>query len=678
MRTTNRTYIGFALFVLLALFVVSCGDGGGWRGEIAPVPTTAPSAPEALAATVVNAARIDLSWKPVSDAEYYTLYRGTASGIYSVVTASLLVTTLTDTAVTAGTTYFYAVSATNAIGEGDLSVEVSGTPATQGATKVIVGTIKYEDREYDAASGLTGNTSLKAVRFAEVQLVSGAATVWTTRTTSTGLYSIASSTLNGDLSLRVYASSNPVGTQKLEVKSLTPVIALYTVSSGVFQLIGNTNLNLAVGASNAADGAFNILDVFNSGFQFVYSMASSTPTTNLNAYWQLNNADGTYYCPPSSAAYCSGGEGIYVKNDPNSRYPDTDEFDDDVLWHEFGHFTLQHFSRDDSPGGAHYLNDNTEDLRLSWSEGWGNFFETAVKYWLNATDPSLLSQAAGVPLSQYTDTEVGGIYISLNIADPESSTYPCTYGTCSYCSGFECYYASNEISIARTLWHIMDPNGLGMAPIWNSLASHMTATIVPSAKLEDFWDGWLITNGTGDLPTLRTVFNERLIRYDDDVFGADDNTMATAQTFTVGVAQNHTLYSDPTATTAGDVDFVLFTVPATTANYTIRTTGLKNGPDTYLTLFSSTGTTLANNDNTNGTTYVLCVDGTPNNPPGCNYGTYDRDGFYVFPPNDGTTLGSSITWNLGPGDYFVSVRTSPNRPVSAGRYGSYTLTITTP
>ena len=43
----------------------------------------------------------------------------------------------------------------------------------------------------------------------------------------------------------------------------------------------------------------------------------------------------------------------------------------------------------------HSLTDNDLDMRLAWSEGWGDSMPGNVKMWLNSTTPGLLSSASG-------------------------------------------------------------------------------------------------------------------------------------------------------------------------------------------------------------------------------------------------------------------------------------------
>src|SRR5207302_3583442 len=102
-----------------------------------PVAGAPPDAPTGLTATAGNA-QITLSWAaPASDGGVsitsYKVYRGTTSGAETLLTAGGCsglgaVLSCTDTGLTNGQSYFYKVSAVNAIGEGAKSNEASARP----------------------------------------------------------------------------------------------------------------------------------------------------------------------------------------------------------------------------------------------------------------------------------------------------------------------------------------------------------------------------------------------------------------------------------------------------------------------------------------------------------------------------------------------------------------------
>lgn len=69
-----------------------------------------------------------------------------------------------------------------------------------------------------------------------------------------------------------------------------------------------------------------------------------------------------------------------------------------VTLHEFGHYLLGVYSKDQSPGGAHYLGVPVAPA-FAWSEGWATFFATSV-----------MSRFANYPLPVYWDIQKGSSF----------------------------------------------------------------------------------------------------------------------------------------------------------------------------------------------------------------------------------------------------------------------------
>jgi fibronectin type 3 domain-containing protein len=121
----------------------------------APVPAV----PTGLSATGGNL-QVSLSWNTSSGATSYNVKRSATSGGPYTVVGSPTATSFTDTGLTAGTTYFYVVSAVNASGESANSTPASastntalptapsGVLATAGNNQIVV--------EWSAVSGATG------------------------------------------------------------------------------------------------------------------------------------------------------------------------------------------------------------------------------------------------------------------------------------------------------------------------------------------------------------------------------------------------------------------------------------------------------------------------------------------------------------------------------------------
>jgi len=131
------------------------------------VPTV-PSASQNLKATAGNAQTM-LSWSAPSSnggsaITNYNIYKGTASGGETLLTALGNVLAHTDTVVTNGQTYYYQVTAVNSIGESSRSNEASATPST---AKTLSATVVTDKATYSRGSyvyitvtvkdGTTGN-----------------------------------------------------------------------------------------------------------------------------------------------------------------------------------------------------------------------------------------------------------------------------------------------------------------------------------------------------------------------------------------------------------------------------------------------------------------------------------------------------------------------------------------
>jgi fibronectin type 3 domain-containing protein len=124
--TNGTTYY----YQVSAVNAIGEGTRSSQRSATPAAPATAPGVP-ALTATAGNA-QVALSWttpanggSPITG---YKVYRGTVSGSLSLYQTLGVVSGYTDTAVTNGTTYYYQVSAVNAVGEGSRSSERSATP----------------------------------------------------------------------------------------------------------------------------------------------------------------------------------------------------------------------------------------------------------------------------------------------------------------------------------------------------------------------------------------------------------------------------------------------------------------------------------------------------------------------------------------------------------------------
>ena len=116
-------------------------------------------------------------------------------------------------------------------------------------------------------------------------------------------------------------------------------------------------------------GPFNIIDVVYEDIQLVLSANANMVFQPLNLNWSINNraTAGNKSTGNITTSHFDGAE-IYILGAEDS---DTDEYDDHVISHEWGHYFEFNFSRSDSVGGPHAIG-NRLDLRLAFGEGFGN------------------------------------------------------------------------------------------------------------------------------------------------------------------------------------------------------------------------------------------------------------------------------------------------------------------
>jgi hypothetical protein len=180
--------------------------------------------------------------------------------------------------------------------------------------------------------------------------------------------------------------------------------------------------------------------------QLILTMAPTTNFPPLVLDWATDNPGGETYFD------ANGGQHIVLSADVTE---DTDEFDQHVIAHEFGHYIEHNFSRADNIGGAHGLGDKL-DIRVAFGEGFGYAFGAIV---LN--DP--VTHDTFVMNGQQLSS-------TFNVEQNPSTT---TAGA-SPPGNFGCW--CSESSVWSILWDLYDnvPDGadnvaLGFQPIWNVL-----------------------------------------------------------------------------------------------------------------------------------------------------------------------------------------------------------------
>ncbi len=129
-------YVQMGLTAGTTYFYVVTAENSAGEGdpstEVSATPTSTPTAPVAPTGVtaVAGVNEVTISWDPVADATAYHIYWATTTGVTPATGTEIPNATspYVQTGLTAGTTYYYVVTAENAVGQGDPSTEVSATP----------------------------------------------------------------------------------------------------------------------------------------------------------------------------------------------------------------------------------------------------------------------------------------------------------------------------------------------------------------------------------------------------------------------------------------------------------------------------------------------------------------------------------------------------------------------
>jgi hypothetical protein len=130
---------------------------------------------------------------------------------------------------------------------------------------------------------------------------------------------------------------------------------------------------LAPATAGARQSApFSILEVVYSAATKLEANDSNINLPELNIYWSPDNvgAPGDRNKGQIGTSHYAGGgalPGVFILGKADV---DTDEFDQGVIGHEFGHYLQSMLSFSDSPGGSHGPRDH-KDASLAYGEGYG-------------------------------------------------------------------------------------------------------------------------------------------------------------------------------------------------------------------------------------------------------------------------------------------------------------------
>jgi hypothetical protein len=395
--------------LLLAAMAAACGGGGdgssGTPANRAPTATAGPNVTVVeLTLVQLNGSASDPDGNPLTYA-----WTQTAGPAVTLTNASSAQTSFTAPDVTAGApeVLTFRLTVTDSAGLSGSS-NVSITVQEPAAAVTISGVLNYEFPPPNTSpficDGLNfGAVETRPIRGATVQILQspGGAVLGAARTTDTGSYSFVVSGQT-DMFLRVRAELKQGGAQSwdVEVRDNTlhtngqPALALrplYVMDGSVFNSGGvnsTRNLTATTGWNSStnsygpirAAAPFAILDTIYSIVSFISAEQPGTSFPPLDAYWSINNnssagsgdfLDDIDNGDIGTSFYLGGSfSGLFLLGTDGD---DTEEFDDHVIAHEWGHYFEDKFSRSDSIGGSHGSGDLL-DMRVAFGEG----FATAL------------------------------------------------------------------------------------------------------------------------------------------------------------------------------------------------------------------------------------------------------------------------------------------------------------
>lgn len=290
-------------------------------------------------------------------------------------------------------------------------------PPPSGAVE-ISGVVTYDDVPLNTATnGLNyAATAQRPARGVTVDAVdSSGAVLDSTITNASGQYTV---TVDPNTTVRIRANARLLQTSgatwDVTARDNTNNNAIY-VLGGSLTTSGTTNSTRNLNAPSGWGGAgytgtrvaapFAILDTIYTSLQLVAAAEPGETFPAFQVFWSINNRSASGDVTngdigSSSYTRIGGVPTILILGDEND---DTDEYDDHVVSHEFGHYLEDQLARSDSIGGRHSLGDRL-DPRVAMGEGWGNAFSAMALDNPIYRDSSGAQQAVGFSFNIESNT----------------------------------------------------------------------------------------------------------------------------------------------------------------------------------------------------------------------------------------------------------------------------------
>lgn len=360
----------------------------------------------------------------------------------------------------------------------------------------------------------------KPARSIGVSLIDGVsgAELATAKTDATGNYSFTGP-VGRALFVRAYARLLPVNaltTARVSVLDNTNNDAQWALDGAVFTVANSTaltkNLNAGSGWTGTAyndsqriAATFAMLDTIYIGMQKIIAVDSIASFPKLDVHWSPNNVPasgplgngggqiGTSFFTAASTGSVVTSRDLYILGKANN---DTDEYDQHVVAHEFGHYLQSAFSRNDSIGGSHGGTNDRLDMRVAFAEGWGNGWS---------------GYSLGNPI--YSDTAGAG--------QANGGTFDVSLGEASNKGWFK------ESSVERIIWDLSNNTSIGFSQVWSALKTGFASSPALTSA-HSFANALRLSLPAGAAQTaLTTIFSSESIAVPTDAYGAGETNFGS-------------------------------------------------------------------------------------------------------------------------------------------------------
>ena len=507
-----------ALWATTALLLSACSGGGG--GSSNPPANNPPVASAGSNQAVTAGDTVTLNGSGTDSDGTVTNYTWTQTAGTAVTLSSNSAAqpTFPAPSVAAATTLTFSLVVRDNRGASSTASTVSIT-VNPLAAGTLSGRVSFMRIPVQSSGGLNyASQVLRPARGIQVRaMASGTQNVLATATTNdAGDYSM-SVAANTNVTLVVVAHLLRDAGQPLprwnfaaqDADAANPTPYTYTDGSAFNSNVGtgrNVDIPSGISATGTVTGTrasapFAVLDTVYQSMQLVLSVAPTTNFPELVLDWAASNPGGETYFMSEDPSVPDDSDIIVLSAEVAL---DTDEFDQHVIAHEFGHYVEYNFSRSDNIGGSHSIGDKL-DVRVAFGEGFGYAFSAIVLNDPLAVDTFVFQ---GGNASSTFDVEVNP-----PTTEPVLGDFGC------WCS---------ESSVWSILWDVYDNTpdandtlNMGFQPMWNVLVGPQRTT--PAFTSLFSFISALKTANAGSAPAIDTLVTAQNTTAIADIWGAGES-----------------------------------------------------------------------------------------------------------------------------------------------------------